>query len=350
MLISFVGCSSKKKRVVEVDYENVLMVSDLDIPELRDVLWENYHTANKHISDFSNNLVVYLEKFAAEYFINKLWEKSDEGLLSGINDLYNSFLNNLLDKIIANNFKYYNLIDKNVDHLNKDKIYEVMSLLYKQSYKFMKAIEWVKENLVNNFKTELYEMFKKNYNEGRVNTNEWSKIDRDYHEDIKKIEKNTNEKYKKYKDEFDEIWNAVYDEFDQGNFDVKAVLKKYGYKDNEEVKEIVKQEPKIKSETNINKNTITKPKETKSTINADFKKMVDTYEEFINDYCNFMNEYKNSNDVMAMLSDYTEYMGRYTEELQKFNSVNQKELTTEELKYYLDAQTRVLRKISSIGE
>lgn len=90
-----------------------------------------------------------------------------------------------------------------------------------------------------------------------------------------------------------------------------------------------------------------------STISSsDARKVIDDYEAFMNEYVDFMQKYENSNDTAAMLGDYASIMKRYSDMTDKFEAlqdeISQGKLSDEDAAYYLEAQSRVLKKLESV--
>lgn len=82
-----------------------------------------------------------------------------------------------------------------------------------------------------------------------------------------------------------------------------------------------------------------------SSIDSDFKAMMDEYEAFFDEYIAFMQNYNNSGNSLDMLGDYASMMTRYAEFAEKIDSVNTDELTNEELAYYTEVTARVTQKL-----
>ena len=81
-------------------------------------------------------------------------------------------------------------------------------------------------------------------------------------------------------------------------------------------------------------------------IDPDFKKSMDDYEEFFNEYVEFMKKYKENPSDLKLLGEMTSMLQKETEMMDDFNNINQDELTPEELSYYLEVHSRILKKLS----
>lgn len=99
-------------------------------------------------------------------------------------------------------------------------------------------------------------------------------------------------------------------------------------------------------ETNVDKEENKEQSSNSSGISADFKKAMDEYEKFMDEYIAFMKKYANSNGTdTELLKDYSNYMTRYLEMVESFEKWEDKELNTEETKYYIQVQSRVNQKL-----
>lgn len=83
-------------------------------------------------------------------------------------------------------------------------------------------------------------------------------------------------------------------------------------------------------------------------IRPEVKEFLDSYESFMNEYADFMEKYNNSNDVASMMKDYTTYMTKYADFTQKYEDLGDDDLNDEELKYYVDVQSRVTKRLIDV--
>lgn len=126
------------------------------------------------------------------------------------------------------------------------------------------------------------------------------------------------------------------------------------YQDDEETMDIIINAPE--QETTAEKTTKSSKKKSskKSTSSSDnvspeFKKIMDTYEEFFNDYVDFMKKYKNSTDITSMASDYADYMTKYSDMMQKLNDIKSEDLSTADLAYYNEVNARITKKLAEVA-
>ena len=85
-------------------------------------------------------------------------------------------------------------------------------------------------------------------------------------------------------------------------------------------------------------------------IDPDFKAMMDSYEVFFNEYVEFMKTYNESDDTVGMLADYTEYMTKYTDCMTKMNALEDENLNPAETAYYLEVNSRIMKKLAEVVE
>ncbi len=84
-------------------------------------------------------------------------------------------------------------------------------------------------------------------------------------------------------------------------------------------------------------------------IRADFKTAMDSYEDFIDDYVAFMKKYAANPTDISLISDYADYMSDYTDMVADFEKWESDDLNSAELKYYIDVQARVSKKLLEVA-
>ena len=93
-----------------------------------------------------------------------------------------------------------------------------------------------------------------------------------------------------------------------------------------------------------------KPKKEESSeseeVSSSFKETMDEYEEFMDKYVDFMKSY-DANDV-TMLSEYTELLSQYNTYMDKVSKIDEDELSSADLAYYLDVTNRVNKKLLEV--
>jgi len=78
-------------------------------------------------------------------------------------------------------------------------------------------------------------------------------------------------------------------------------------------------------------------------IRPEFKEAMDAYEAFYNEYCEFMKEFNDNPSDLMLLVEYAEMVSKAEEMDEAFEAWDEDELSSEELKYYLDVTNRVLK-------
>ena len=69
----------------------------------------------------------------------------------------------------------------------------------------------------------------------------------------------------------------------------------------------------------------------------------------MNEYVDFMVKFNESDGTdLTLLADYSTIMAKYTEFMEQTENINEDELSAEDYKYYVDAQARVLVRLSEI--
>lgn len=115
--------------------------------------------------------------------------------------------------------------------------------------------------------------------------------------------------------------------------------------------------PDTAPSTNAAKKTAAEPKsaaesETESAavdgLRPDFKRAMDSYEAFYAEYCDFMAQYKANPSDMNLLMQYSQLLQESVEMNDAFEKWNSEDLTNEELKYYLEVNSRVLQMLAQV--
>lgn len=141
------------------------------------------------------------------------------------------------------------------------------------------------------------------------------------------------------------------------------------YKDDDEIMSISLNSPEEDTEAQTEAENETEEKTTKKAtttavtakkttkaekandVDADFKKAMDSYEDFMDEYVTFMKKYQASNGTdMSLLSDYTKYMSEYADMVDKFDKWEDEDLNDAETAYYIEVQTRVSKKLAEVAQ
>lgn len=102
-------------------------------------------------------------------------------------------------------------------------------------------------------------------------------------------------------------------------------------------------EEDIYSEEDIQETDITS-----NGIRPDFKEAMDAYEAFYDEYCDFMKKYSENPTDLDLILEYTDILATAEEMDEAFDKWESEDLTDEELKYYLEVNTRVMQKLVDV--
>ena len=80
-------------------------------------------------------------------------------------------------------------------------------------------------------------------------------------------------------------------------------------------------------------------------IRPEFKEAMDTYEAFYDEYCELMKKYKENPTDLTILTKYLEMMSKIEEVDKAFEAWDSSDMSSEELKYYLDVSARIQKKL-----
>ena len=84
-------------------------------------------------------------------------------------------------------------------------------------------------------------------------------------------------------------------------------------------------------------------------IRPEFKEAMDSYEAFYTEYCDFMAKYKENPTDLGLLAEYGQMMAKVSEMDEAFEEWDEDELSSEELKYYLDVNSRVMQMLVDVA-
>ncbi|MCC8080114.1 MAG: leucine-rich repeat domain-containing protein [Oscillospiraceae bacterium] len=84
-------------------------------------------------------------------------------------------------------------------------------------------------------------------------------------------------------------------------------------------------------------------------IRPEFKEAMDAYESFYTEYCEFMQEYSEKPTDLTLLAKYSDMLVKAEEMNEAFEEWDEDELNSEELKYYLDVNNRVMKMLVDVA-
>lgn len=85
-------------------------------------------------------------------------------------------------------------------------------------------------------------------------------------------------------------------------------------------------------------------------LRPEFKEAMDSYEAFYDEYCNIIKKYTENPTDMELLASYTNMLTKAAEMTEKFEAWEDNEMNDAELKYYLDVNNRVTKKLLEVSE
>ena len=85
-------------------------------------------------------------------------------------------------------------------------------------------------------------------------------------------------------------------------------------------------------------------------MRTEFKEAIDSYEAFYSEYCDFMKEYRKNPTDLTLLAKYGDLMKKAVDVEAAFAAWEENELNNEELKYYIDVNSRVMQKLVDVTE
>ena len=84
-------------------------------------------------------------------------------------------------------------------------------------------------------------------------------------------------------------------------------------------------------------------------LRPEFKGAMDTYEAFYDEYCEIMKKFAANPSNAALLAEYMDMVTKALEVDEAFKAWDEKDLSNEELKYYLEVNNRVMQKMIDVA-
>lgn len=85
-------------------------------------------------------------------------------------------------------------------------------------------------------------------------------------------------------------------------------------------------------------------------MSPEFKEAMDSYEAFYDEYCDVMKKYAENPTDMEILTSYTDMLTKAAEMSEKFEAWEDNKMNDAELKYYLDVNNRVAKKLLDVSQ
>lgn len=80
-------------------------------------------------------------------------------------------------------------------------------------------------------------------------------------------------------------------------------------------------------------------------LSPDFKKTMDDYEAWFDHYCEVMKKYQDNPSDMELLSEMSDLMVEETTMLEQMENMDESEMNTAELAYYIEVTARIEKKL-----
>ena len=84
-------------------------------------------------------------------------------------------------------------------------------------------------------------------------------------------------------------------------------------------------------------------------LRPEFKEAMDTYEAFYTEYCDLLKKYAENPTDLSILGKYTNMLTKVEEMNKAFEKWDESDLNSEELKYYLDVNNRVMKMLVDVA-
>ena len=84
-------------------------------------------------------------------------------------------------------------------------------------------------------------------------------------------------------------------------------------------------------------------------ISPEFKKTMDDYEAWFDHYCDVMKRYQEDSTDLELLSEMTDLLSEETTMLEQMENMDQSEMNTAELAYYIEVTARIEKKLLEVA-
>lgn len=84
-------------------------------------------------------------------------------------------------------------------------------------------------------------------------------------------------------------------------------------------------------------------------ISPEFKETMDNYEAWFDHYCDVMKRYKEDSTNLELLSEMTDLMSEEVTMLDEMENMDQDDMNTAELAYYLEVTARIEKKLLEVA-
>ena len=84
-------------------------------------------------------------------------------------------------------------------------------------------------------------------------------------------------------------------------------------------------------------------------ISPEFKKTMDDYEAWFDHYCDVMKRYQEDSTDLELLSEMTDLLSEEATMLEQMENMDQSEMNTAELAYYIEVTARIEKKLIEVA-
>lgn len=102
---------------------------------------------------------------------------------------------------------------------------------------------------------------------------------------------------------------------------------------------------KVSQDQTVPQTEVPTEETTASGLRPEFKQAMDSYESFYNEYVDLLNQYKANPTDFSILTKYMTMLSKLEEIDAAFEAWDSSDMTSEELKYYLEVSTRIQKKL-----
>ncbi len=87
-----------------------------------------------------------------------------------------------------------------------------------------------------------------------------------------------------------------------------------------------------------------------SVISPEFKKTMDDYEAWFDHYCEVMKKYQDNPSDLGLMTEMTELLSEETTMLEQLENMDESEMNSAELAYYLEVTARIQGKLLEVAD
>ena len=85
-------------------------------------------------------------------------------------------------------------------------------------------------------------------------------------------------------------------------------------------------------------------------LSPEFKKTMDDYEAWFDHYCEVMKKYQDNPSDLELMSEMTDLLSEETEMLEQMENMDQSQMNSAELAYYIEVTARIEKKLLEVAD